>query len=1809
MKKWILLSVMFLFSFLMMNCGGPGKDDLALSSSLPEGIQALNSVFEFKFNKNVVPDDSLNRWSNTNYINYEPAIEGKFIWRNNNTLIFSPDGLLSGDVEYKGTINEKELIKVSELSSFYGKKDFSFSTPPFTVQNAVAYYEKIPGTNKAGLTAKIEFSYAVNPDDIKKYIEAEIDGRSSKFNVLTDVDDKVITLSFGEIEESDKDLTAKFTFDKELFSTETKTSIKIKEPYKFTLPRLSELVIQDYEFTFHPVESWITFNTSQEINPVQATRYITVEPKTSYKIVSDKHKLLVKGDFVAGTNYTVRIGKGLKSDLGGTLINDFDAKFFSGTISPNFRFASETGTYMLLSGNKNLLIKSINLSELQVSVSEVFQNNLVQFLNSGRYYDWDYYYSDEENPSSRRKYRYYVGDFGKLIETKKVNVDNQFNKEVDTYFDLTPYLNRERKGFIVVEVSDPVESWRSTSKLVSVSNIGLIVKKNPTGIMVFAVGLDSNEPVKDALITLYSSNNQIMGTGKTDNKGAVLIEDVFQKNPGFTLKVITAEKDGDFNFIPLDDYRVETSRFDVGGKFDSEVAYDAFLYGDRTLYRPGEKIIVTGIVRKLGEPLPEDIPVKIKIINPLGRTSAEVMQKLNSQGSFEYIHQSRQADITGEYRIELYTANNIFLQSYKISLEDFVPERMKVTIEPSKKKSKPGENISFNLSASTFFGPAAAERNYELEINYQSILYTSDKFPDYNFTYIGVDEKLEVSSIFTGVTDDSGKALIPFTIPELKSSGIVRLRSRGAVFDETGRPVYNGSTVLVYPREYFIGLKYTGSYYISPGSQQQMLITAVNKDDKQIKGFKVKVELIRREWHSVLRRHQWSDNVRYVSEANEIVEKSDVVTLGDSPYAYNFSVNKSGDYLIRVSKEGEEGYNQVSFYSYSWITADITSFGVDPEARVEIITDKTVYAPGEKAKILFQAPFSGKMLVTIERNGVYDYQYVDIKNNSASLDLTIEKNYLPNVYISAVLFRKIKDEDLPLLVGHGYANISVESKSNRFDVSISSPSKVRPKTKQTVTVNAGNEKDILVTLAAVDEGILQIKNHISPAPFDFFYAKKALMTETYNFFRDLLPDVMKGKVKAASVGGDAALYDQFEKRLSPFGVRRFKPVALWSGIIKTDSRGDAKITLDIPEFSGELRLMAVAYKGDRFGSAVSRMTVADPVVITPALPRFIGAGDSLIMPVAAFNTTDKEIQLDFSIETKGGITAKEKKSSLKIPSNRERFAYFTLSATNEIGNAEVKVLTTINGEKVEYITDIVVRPLNPFTTESITGIVEADKLVSHTIPNVYYPYNYKSYLTISPFPVSNFAGQLKMLLGYPHGCLEQTVSKAFPQIYLRDLALALDPSILSYGSPVQFVNEAISKASTLQLPDGNFNYWPQGNFVNVWTTVYTMHFLVEAQKAGYAVREEVIQRGMRALNQIARSRDIKNYYFTVGNETQVKRLADKSSLYALYVLALNNRADKSLMDFYKIEKNLLSTDMKYLLAAAYALAGDRQSFNELLPKQFSRINIQRTMDDFDSSIRAYGLIISLLTDVDRNNPQIFQYINVLSERLKNEEWFSTQDAAFAFIGLGKAARQAQEIELEGTITIGDKEYLYKGGNQKFEIDGTGKKVTINLKGKGKSYYAIVSEGIRKDDKRVIRDNNLQVRRTLYDRFGNELSLNQIKQNDLVIVKISLQSSVDNLQNIAITDLLPAGFEIENPRLTEQTQYSFIQSATVPQYLDIRDDRINIYTNFEKNQLQQQFYYLVRAVSSGTFNYPPITAEAMYNPTFSSINGKGVLRIK
>lgn len=1798
---------------LLVSCSKKEADILKLASPPPDGTVSATDVLRFNFSKAVVKADSLNQWSTTPFIEFSPSIPGKFTWQDTSILIFSPDGPLPGDTRIKGKLNTPLLLQMSGMKSFDGKDEFTFGTESFTMRQAEFLYDRLGEKRQVGIKANLDFTYAVNPADIPGNIILTIDKQPQTIaKVNTTEKSRTIAIEIGVLAQLDKQREISISFNGNLVSPETNTHIKMEKPFVYTMPALDDLKIYGHEVGFDGTTSWIKVKTSQEVDKNEIKPFITIDPVRDFTISTDGEGFTLKGKFEPNTPFRLIIKQGLESILGGKTKNEYAADIVVGNVAPSFRFASKSGVYMLLSGERGIEIKTVNLQKVIVRVNQIFQNNLVFFLEQGRsydyYYDYDDYYDDDwgYGRSYRRKFRYYLGNYGRMLSYDSITVKNVPNQEVTTLFDMKPFLTTGYKGFYLVEIANPAEAWRSTSKLISVSNIGLIVKKSADEMVVFATSLETNEPIPGTLISVLSTNNQTIATQKTDNNGAARFSNFETTRKDFYPKLVTAELESDFNFINLEDYRVETSRYDVNGKYDVANVYDAFMYGDRNIYRPGEKIILSAIVRNLTHDLPAQLPVRMKIYNPQGTLLRETQHTLNEQGSFETSYQTSSTSQTGTYRFELYTGNNLYLTSYGVSVEDFVPDRLKVKLVASTEKAKPGDKIKYEIEALNFFGPPAAGRNYEFEGSVSIISYLSKAFPAFRFYDDGATNYEGKPEVYTGKTSDDGKATVDFQLPkQLTSTGLLRAKGRVGVFDESGRPVYQIAQTTIYPKDYFIGVLNQGAYYVNPNTPQKVQIIAVDANDKPINQFNAKVELYRFEWHSVLRQHPQTNTLRYVSERKEILVKTDKITLSDKPVEFTYSAPHSGDYAIRISKDGDTGYNQFRFYSYQWGASDITSFEVDPEARVDMAFDKKVYTPGDKAKILFQTPFDGKMLVTIERNSVLSHRYLDVVNNAASMEVNIDDSFLPNVYVSAVLFRKIKEMNIPLLAGHGFSPLMVEKKSNKLEVAIAAPPKIRPRTKQTITIKT-NDKNVLLTLAAVDEGICQVKNFKTPDPYGYFYAKKALQTETYDFFRDLIPEPEKSSQKSSSGGSDA---EAMAKRVNPLGVQRFKPLALWSGIIKTNGDGTASVTLDIPEFNGELRLMAIAYKGDRFGSAEQGMKVADPVVITPALPRFLSPNDTLSMALTAFNTTENPVSLTFDIETAGGVIPFSKSASLDVGPNQERFVNVMFRSTNEIGKATVKVRTTAFGDNLESTTELPVRPISPFVAEATTGFVDGGGSATYDIEDLFLQYGRHSYITLSPFPVANFAKELKYLIGYPHGCLEQTVSKAFPQIYLRDIALMLDPTMLNTGSPTYFVNEAITKITQMQLHDGTFAYWPGWHEVNRWTTIYATHFLLEAKKAGYAVPEATLKSALGAVGQIARSKLTTDYYYYENNKTLIRRIADKAAVYALYVVALAGSPDKSIMSFYRNERSLLTTDTQYLLAGAFALSGDRRTFMELLPPEFKSEEAVRTTGYcFDSPIRANALILNVLFDTDLNSANIPRYMDYLSKTYNRYHWYSTQDNAFTLLAFGKAARMATATKVEGTIKVGTKDYAYKGGNQKFDIDPYGKKVTLTMQGTGRTYYSIVTEGIRTDGKVKIEDKGLEIRREFFNRNGAPVSLGNIRQNDLIIIKLTLNSSINQLENIAVSDLLPAGFEIENPRITETTDYSFIKNATAPQYMDIRDDRINIYTSFYGGSRTQTFYYMVRAVTPGTFQYAAVVAEAMYNADYYSASGQTKVRI-
>jgi uncharacterized protein YfaS (alpha-2-macroglobulin family) len=1137
------------------------------------------------------------------------------------------------------------------------------------------------------------------------------------------------------------------------------------------------------------------------------------------------------------------------------------------------------------------------------------------------------------------------------------------------------------------------------------------------------------------------------------------------------------------------------------------------------------------------------------------------------------------------------------LATKSVLIEEFMPDRIKVEAKLDKENLLPGDITNLNITATNFFGPPAANRNYELEIQLKEKYFSPKKYSRYNFMLSDRNAYYD-NIVREGQTDENGKAVESFTAPkEYLNRGLMQADFFTTVFDETGRPVNRKTTATIFTQDVFYGISNDGYHYYALNQNVKFPIIALDKKEQPIAA-KARVQVIKHDYKTVLSRNY--EYFRYESQRDDKVLIDQEVNVSGENSTYSFVPRTSGQYEIRIGKPGVNSYVSYNFYSYGW-GGGSSNFEVNNEGNIDIETDKEKYFTGEGAKVLFKTPFNGKMLVTVENNKVIEHQYINVDNRTASIQLKLKAEHLPNAYITATLIKPHQESDMPLTVAHGFQSVTVEDKERKMNVEIIAAKSVRSRTHQKVKIKAApNSK---VTLAAVDEGILQVTGFTTPDPYNFFYAKRALGVASYDLYPLLFPEI-KGNL--SSTGGDG--FD-LSKRTNPMQNKRVKLVSYWSGITDANGNGEANFEFDIPQFSGELRLMAVGYKNQSFGSSEARMTVADPIVVSTALPRFLSPKDTVLVPVTVTNTTAKSANASATIKVSGPLkVVGDNSQTTSLKPNSEARVLFRIVADSKIDVGKVTVEINSMGEKFMEETDITVRP--PSSLQKITdaGAIAAgsNKAINFSLSN--FISGSTSYqLIVSKNPALEVADQMYSLVNYPYGCTEQTISAAFPQLYFSDIAdqMKMNGSIKTNAN--QNVQEAIRKIKMRQLYNGAITLWDSEGSEHWWSSVYAAHFLLEAKKAGFDVEQSLLDNLFSYLTNKLKNKESITYYY---NENQKKQIAPKEVAYSLYVLALAGKQQAATMNYYKQNSQLLSLDSRYLLSAAFALAGDRAKYNQLLPGSFSgEVAKRETGGSFGSDLRDEAIALNAVLEVDAANPQIGTMAKHISQELRKRKYLSTQERAFGFLAIGKIARQANSSTVNATIKVGGKTVAQNDGStlrlSAKELGGAN--VDISVTGNGKLYYFWQAEGISADGSFKEEDSYIKVRKRFYDRYGRELSGSSFKQNDLVVVAITLENSYSqSIENIVITDLLPAGFEIENPRTKEIPGMNWIKNDFQPTHLDVRDDRINFFVDLYNRP--QTYYYAVRAVSPGTYRMGPVMADAMYNGEYHSYHGAKTITV-
>jgi uncharacterized protein YfaS (alpha-2-macroglobulin family) len=1785
-KKLIGMALggLFLAIFLIMGVSTIFDRGIKLTSMNPSGEIGVKSNLTFAFSADVIDNEDVGTTTGDELIKFTPAVPGRFRWISRRELRFLPEMPFQPSTNYTAEI-KPDLVKVKE-KHLAMRQTVNFTTQRFKVDTASVSFI-YPGEQQKGLQlqARLHFNYAVAPLELEKALKIRFQGWSKdiKYNITPETNSDTFTVTSEPLYPEDNERKLEMNLPRGFRCIGGNIGLASGYIHTAVLGAKKALNVIEAIPKTDNAKCWISIRCSEPVDAKMVSNFVRLKPEVPFKTEVNGEYIIIRSDrFKSGESVNLRLTKGAPSLNGLPLEREYAVGVVFSDLEPSLKFNSP-GRYLSSKGQLNLGLETVNISRVNVEISQIYANNIVPYLNAinGNYYA---YGSD-------------IRHVGKVVNSNVIKLNQNKNELVTTPINLGRYLENFRGVFQVVAYDDD-HYWRRDYKYVIITDLGIIGKMGEDELAVWVNSLESLEPKSKAKVSLISRNNQLLAVEETDSQGIARFKNIKKTAADFESFVILAELGEDFSFVHLRSGRIATTDFDVRGRHHLVEGYEAFLYFDRDIFRPGDKGNLVTIVRGPNASLPPEFPVKVEIRQPDGEIFKELKSSTGNRGACEFGLNIPEYAQTGKYQVRLKVAEET-IGSANFSVEDFMPERIKVTAKLDRQSYSDGETATVKVEGINLFGPPAAGRRVELKVKLEPVSFSPQGYASFTFGDSERSFSVQEQELGESKLDNDGLATFTYTYPKgLTPPGKLRSIFHATVIEDGGRAVSSYQVADLHCYDRYIGVKSaTGDNYCNLNQTYRVKYVVLNPEGQPFEKAELNVEVFRIRWNSIYRRNA-EGKYEYVSEQEtESVYKGKLnAAKGEQPF--EFTPEEYGRHVIVIKDANSSSQASHSFYASGW---GYSPWAMENPDKIQLETEHQEYRAGGQAKIQIRAPFSGKALITVEREKIYEYRIINLKENTGVVTIPIKEEYQPNVYVTAHLIRSIKSlEKRAPVRAFGTVPLYVDSSKHRMKIDLTVPSELRPERQVEVGVKVNGSSDkTYLTLAAVDEGICQLTNYETPDPNSFFYGKRSLSMESYDLYGMILPEVESAQTRTTP-GGDE---DEAIRRqnLNPVAVQRVKPISLWSGLVELDRNGQAKVKLNIPQFNGTLRLMAVAMSGNNFGSAQQKVLVRDPVVLTPTFPRFVAPRDQFTVPVGVFNTTGKAGKFTVSLKADGPVKISgARQQTVNLENQEEKQVFFDLKAENNIGKLTFDLKVSGNNQVCKYKEELSLRPPTPLTHALTSGSVKAGEPLKLELSANWLPGTASYQLILAPVPALKFAGSLQFLLGYPHGCAEQTTSKLFPLLYFDSLAEACDSETFKGGNANYFIAQGIEKLEAMQLRDGSFAYWPGGVYSNPWSSIYVAHFLVEARKAGYVVSDRIYNRMIQYLEKASK------YAGHSEHSLQI-------NVYALYVLSLAGKSQLSSMAYLKnIYLGNLSGYSQAQLAAAYYYSGDRRTAKELLPEAFTPSGVVRESGrNFNSAVRSDSIILSALADIDPGHPVVYKLIERLSKGTEIGYWGTTQENAFALMALGKVLTQKSEEDYQGEVLV-DNTRIAAFSNDKtltLEDDRLGKgKVTVKIKGKGECYYFMKSSGIQAEADIAEYDNGLAIRRVYRNRHGEPLNASKIRQGDLIIAELTITAKQDDLDNIAIVDLLPGGLEIDNPRLANNSNFAWLSERSAkPDYLDIRDDRMVLFFSFEKAGVYH-FYYALRAVTCGEFVLPPIKAECMYQPELSSIASSGQIII-
>lgn len=1395
-----------------------GKGGFYVRSFSPQGEVDGSVEIAARFSEAVVADDAVGRKlaPSESPFSFTPEIAGTGVWRDASTFVFTPDGgRLTPATRYTATARDKLVSADGEALS--GALSFSFNTPPLAFAGA----KQTNFDQRSGRTEfELEFSLPVSPTRLRGYAEVKDEkGGQLRFDLGRTVSRKIrLSVEAPRAEKLTLSIAAGLPAEAGPLGLQKAVEVELK--------RSLVMEVRESYAESSMDGGRVVIDTTAPVDLAKAASFIEVSPSKKFTVEpSDSGFVVSSQAFRPQDRVKITVKKGFPAMSGRSLAQDWSRAFIFPDVHPDVRFPGVDEGVISPEGSLRVPVESVNYDKLRVTVWRLYDNNIPL--------------------AARGLYGYSPQGFSRMVVNKEFLVKGRPNETTRRALDLRPLLEGERGVFYAV-VQGVGREWSEARRTINVTDLGLTVTLGRDAAVARVLSLSSAKPVPGAKVTLWSHTNQPVGSGVTGADGTADIKLVPDDERGAPVTAV-AEKDGDTSYI-----NIMSGLFGGNDEFDTRGmawtdSYSAYCYTPRDVFRPGERIPVFAIVRDAKGAAPEPFPVEMRVHSP-GKLFKKEIVKLTPDGVF-----AAEIDVpadapTGAWSVQLNVPGTDTAIGYKnVYVEDFAVPRMFVEASPSHSSVTGNGETSVKISARHSFGSAAAGMRWEAELRLVDKTFEPTGWKGFIFRDCEKDFSPESRMLASGELDAEGRAEVALACGGWSAPSMLALSIRAGVMDDGGRWTYDTAVVPWYPSEVMTGIETPEAAV--PGRAARFRAAAVKTDGTPAALGELKYSFFRSVRRSVVFESEGRMS-RKVEE--ELIPRGEgVIRLANGVGEGSVKPDEPGEYILRV--ETPDGSSRASSRLYVYGAGD--GGGTNLPDAVTVTTDKKIYKAGETAKIKIKAPFAGSALVFVSTASPQWRECRVAAGKTAEFSVRVTEDMKPNAWITAQVVRPAQDDGAPQRA-FGAAPLMVDNSERRLNVELGAPAKLEPGENTislTVKDSSGKGAAADVTVMLVDETVLGLTSYKTPAPWDFFTGRRQLGMELFDIYGAMIAPEKPATPLLVAGGGDGAEYpaadmearmNKLSGGLSPVQAQRFR-VLCATARAKSDADGRCSVTLDVPEFSGTARLMAVAATAAAEGSAGTDVAIARGIVTAPTLPRFAAPGDIFSAPCRLFNMTDKTVEVVFSAESldetklvsRGAQNGAEKR--IKIEAGDSATVPLTFQAKGT-GTAKVRFAAKWEGGSSAEEIELPVRPAAPRVTESAFKTLGEGESWEFALPGEGRggADNFAQVSAmLSAMPQVSVSGLARMLSTYPYGCLEQTVSAAWAMLEAPEIVKTSDPELAGDTG----IEQAIRDIEARQNYDGGFPRWSGESWSRPWESLYGTHFLLEARRLGHAVSDDALR--------------------------------------------------------------------------------------------------------------------------------------------------------------------------------------------------------------------------------------------------------------------------------------------------------------------------------------------------------------------------------